>query len=1062
MYRHAGVPNPEKWGNHGGQQTHLFIGGLPIKDNLRLHLDASMISKDDTGAVNVVSNQYYVKNWKDISGQFEINHQNCDATQSVQGNQPQLIEPYVGDIVDNGHWYETYAKCVYFADANDKLTANIGGLHDDSTVFVVARTHGTQTFTIYQDDEVPSFVNVNPSGNVLIGLTSANVDIAEIIVYDRALDGGEGGEVDQVKTYLTNKYNPVTPSVSIVSLQAQAATVYTGDSFSLPATVPAYMSNGKIKDVAVTWNPSSLSTSTPGVRYSTATAVADTSKTTTFTLSVVDPVRVTGVTLNKHATTIEVNGSETLIATVAPSDATNKAVTWSSSNTNIARVDGNGNVSAIGVGTARITVTTVDGGKTDWCDVTVIPISVTGVSLNKSTTTLSKNSSETLTATVYPSNATNKAVTWSSDNTGVAAVNSSGKIQSGSATGIATITVRTADGGYTASCKVYVTNKRVSGVTLNPHAISVPIGGTSTLTATVYPGNPTPDFTSVSWASSNTSVATVSASGVVTGVSAGNAVITVTTDEGGFTDTCSVTVTVPVTGVSLNKSSTTLNTWSSETLTATVYPDNANNKAVTWSSNNTGVVTVDSNGKIQSGWATGIATITVRTADGGKTATCKVYVVSTRVNGVSLNQDSIDIPLGGTSTLTATVSPPGATYKTVTWSSSNTGVATVNASGVVTGASPGTAVITVTTDEGGFTATCTVRVIIPVAGVSLNKSTTTLNTNSSETLIATVTPADATNQAVSWSSENPGVATVGPDGTIHSGSATGTAKITVTTVDGGKSASCLVYVVNTRVTGVSLDTRTLQLPKGQTSTLTATVSPANATYKTVTWSSSNTGVATVNASGVVTGVAPGSVLITVTTDEGGFTDSCRVTVYVIPVTGVSLNKSATTLGNNSSETLIATVTPANATNKAVGWSSSNTSIVTVTDGVISSGTTNGTATITVRTADGGYTATCSVTVVDTTPPTVTKLGDGKSDYYLVFYGSDDLVFSETLSDASKAAVQAALTAGCSRSLTYSWSGATLTITRNGILSGTFNNDVRVTITDLAGNTTVNALLIDSQ
>ena len=144
-------------------------------------------------------------------------------------------------------------------------------------------------------------------------------------------------------------------------------------------------------------------------------------------------VAVTGVSLNKTTTSIQVGASEQLTATVEPNNATNKAVNWSSNSPSVATVDNSGNVTAVAEGTATITVTTQDGNKTATCTVTVTPassdpVAVTGVSLNKTSTTLTVGGSETLTATVQPSNATNKAVNWSSNPTSVATVDSNGKV----------------------------------------------------------------------------------------------------------------------------------------------------------------------------------------------------------------------------------------------------------------------------------------------------------------------------------------------------------------------------------------------------------------------------------------------------------------------------------------------------------------------------------------------------------------------------------------------------------------------------------------------------------
>ena len=173
-----------------------------------------------------------------------------------------------------------------------------------------------------------------------------------------------------------------------------------------------------------------------------------------------DPVSVTGVSLNKNATTIAIGANETLTATITPANADNQAVTWSSNNTAVASVDQTGKVTGVSAGTATITVTTQDGNKTATCTVTVPdpsadPVAVTGVSLNKTSTSLTVGATETLTATVAPANATNQAVTWSSNNTAVASVDQNGKVTAVAA-GTATITVTTQDGNKTATCTVTV------------------------------------------------------------------------------------------------------------------------------------------------------------------------------------------------------------------------------------------------------------------------------------------------------------------------------------------------------------------------------------------------------------------------------------------------------------------------------------------------------------------------------------------------------------------------------------------------------------------------------
>ena len=170
---------------------------------------------------------------------------------------------------------------------------------------------------------------------------------------------------------------------------------------------------------------------------------------------------------------------------------------------------------------------------------------VTGVKLNKTAATLTEGQTTYLSATVSPAGANGK-VTWSSSNRSVATVSSTGKV-TGVKAGTATITAKTADGGYTATCKVTVTAKKVTGVTLNKSTLSLKAGGSAYLTAKV---SPTGASGKVTWSSSDASVATVSSTGKVTGVKAGTATITVKTVDGGYTASCKVTVTAVSTTIS--------------------------------------------------------------------------------------------------------------------------------------------------------------------------------------------------------------------------------------------------------------------------------------------------------------------------------------------------------------------------------------------------------------------------------------------------------------------------------------------------------------------------------
>ena len=512
-------------------------------------------------------------------------------------------------------------------------------------------------------------------------------------------------------------------------------------------------------------------------------------------------VKVTGVTLNVKEVSLMVGAKETLKVVVAPENATNKRVTWSSNKTDVASVDGQGVVTAHKAGEALVTVKSEDGGKTATCKVTVKAekVAVTGVKLDKTEHTLAVGGTVTLVATVTPEGATNKKVAWKSDKTDIATVDENGKVTALKA-GVAKITVTTEDGKKTATCTITVKEDKVAvtGVTLNKTELSMTVGGSFQLVATISPKDATNQ--KVTWKSSDSDVADVDQEGLVAAVKAGKATITATTEDGKKTATCAITVKedkVAVIGVKLNSTSLSLTEGDSYQLKATVSPINATNQNVTWKSSNSNVADVDQEGLVVAVKA-GTATITVTTEDGNKTATCTVTVKADKVAvaGVTLNMTSLSMKVNETYQLKATISPADATNQNVKWESSDSSVADVDQSGLVGALKEGTATITVTTEDGNKTAICTVTVKsgeISVTSVKLNKNTLSLVVSKNETLIATITPANATNKAVVWSSSDPSVAEVYNSGLVIACSE-GTAIITVTTVDGNKKDSCKVTV----------------------------------------------------------------------------------------------------------------------------------------------------------------------------------------------------------------------------------------------------------------------------
>lgn len=261
---------------------------------------------------------------------------------------------------------------------------------------------------------------------------------------------------------------------------------------------------------------------------------------------------------------------------------------------------------------------------------------------------------------------------------------------------------------------------------------------------------------------------------------------------------------ISVSSIALNTQKLSLAPNENSVLRATINPANATNKKIIWSSNNPSVATVDSSGTV-SAHSAGTAIITATSEDSGKAASCTV-IVSQPVQGVSLNYTNITVKLNESIQLLATINPTNATNKQVIWKSGNEQIASVSPNGLVTGKSVGTTVVTVTTEDGNYTARCKVTVkdvssepvVIPVQSITLNKPSISLILGKAEQLVATILPSNATNKQLIWSSENPNIASVDSSG-IVTAVGIGSTRIVVTALDdsnGEIKAICNV-VVNT-------------------------------------------------------------------------------------------------------------------------------------------------------------------------------------------------------------------------------------------------------------------------
>ena len=433
--------------------------------------------------------------------------------------------------------------------------------------------------------------------------------------------------------------------------------------------------------------------------------------------------------------------------------------------------------------------------------------------------------------------------------------------------------------------------KKVTGIKLSQNKAQLNKWNRLNLEFTITPEDA--DNKEVVWTSSDSSVARVDNYGSVLALKDGVATITVTTKDGGFTDTCEVTVgnggvpeTVKVTEVDITNNSLFLNAGETTQLSVVVKPDNATNKKVEYSTTNANVATVDANGLVKA-VGEGRAYIYAKSAD-GPSDSVYVYVrkaapqppKEVKVTNVSVNRRYLTLEEGENYTLTATVSPADATNKTVNYSSSDSRVATVDANGNITAVKAGSAYIYAKSVDGPYAYSyVTVKekaapqppAEVKVTNITLDTRYLRLDAGEKRELRYTVYPYNATDKTLTWTSSNENVATV--ENGVITAIGRGSAYITATSTNGVQT-TCYVDVYGeakpVKVTGIYFSDRQLGLKVGETKAASVLFTPNNATNKSVTYSSLNSSIARVDENGNITGVRPGTVYIYARSVDGPY------------------------------------------------------------------------------------------------------------------------------------------------------------------------------------------------
>ncbi|HKL80789.1 MAG TPA: Ig-like domain-containing protein [Mobilitalea sp.] len=670
---------------------------------------------------------------------------------------------------------------------------------------------------------------------------------------------------------------------------------------------------------------------------------------------------VTTVTLDPDKVTIPIGGYQTMLATITPKNLAGVELTWKSSNDSIVTIVNYNSLTAtvqgMSGGHAVISAINQDNVVVGYCHVSVQQ-PVTSIVLSETEVTIDFNIKKLqLRATAYPENAQNKLVNWSSTDDSIAKVDQNGLVTFVKEGKVSIIATSDDSPVVRAICNLTISIPVVS-VTLDEREKTMFVGQSERLTYLVLPTNASKN--SVIWTSTNPKVATVDGTGKVSAKGVGSTVIILKTLDGSYSVYCTISVKKIATGVKFDVAKLDLKAGEYYVIKPEFTPKDSTEISLFWESSDTKVATVDSNGKVIAKGA-GSAIIMAKTESGAITY-CKVTVTQP-VEGLLLNFDEKTIYVGEKFELTVSVSPSKATELGVIWKSTNPKVATVSKNGEVVGLAGGTTLITCTTLDGGYSATCVIIVRELVTTIKLDYESYRLGIDKSIILTATVSTQTATNQKVTWKSSNTKVATVSKKGKV-TGHALGFATITATAQDGSEvEASCDIEVVRP-VTRVVLSKGYMAMLVGEVKQIKATLEPKKATYNKAIWRSSDDKIAIVDEDGFVTAISPGTTTITAEAqDNSGKKAVCYITVSNrVPATGVTLVDKRLVMVPGETKIVEVRLNPVNTSDK-LAWSSDNSAVAKVdkNTGKITARMT-GTANITVIT-DSGKTATIEVVVV---------------------------------------------------------------------------------------------------
>lgn len=650
-----------------------------------------------------------------------------------------------------------------------------------------------------------------------------------------------------------------------------------------------------------------------------------------------------------------------LEAIYQPANATNTEMIWESSDESIATVDENGMVTVLKLGQTTITVKPVynPNGVFAQCILTVKDDPITAIQTDVSTLNMKVGDTYDVKVTLTPENPTDRTLTWTTSKASVATV-TNGRI---TAVGVGTATIMV-QGGNASPVMIEVNvRQRLESIAFESNSMELEVSQTKKLNVIFNPAEGA--NTNVTFYTSDESIVTVDKDGNITGIAVGTAMITcIAEDLGEYRPiTCMVTVIqqhLVATDFTIDPLEQTIQVGQDFTILPIFTPAETTNKTVRYQSLDEAIATVTEEGVV-TGVMAGQTVIQCTAVETNLTALCKVTVENAVT--FSLNPSSREIAIGKSFTIKK-VTKPGNIDKAATWQTSNSKIASISATGKVTGKRIGSCTITCTLKKYKQKATCRVKVAKLKSTLKLDKSSIRMNVGATYRLKKTVWSNNTSNPSVKFTSRNKRVASVGSSSGKITAKRVGSTVITAKTTDSvHATARCRVTVIH-RATSISLNKTYAICHIGNTIKLKANIKPKNVSIKKVKWSTSDDKIASVTGSGKITGYAEGEVYITATTTDGS-NKSARCLVKVmepIPATNIMVAQQKLTMKRGNTAQLSYTVLPDNQTD-TIKMASDNKSVATVTNSGKVKAVGTGIATITI-TSSSGTTATVEVNVVE--------------------------------------------------------------------------------------------------